>query len=110
MKKFLFSLITIGLAFQSLSQARPNVNQYDSLSDQILHHIYIPARLIDEDSIELEIHFCLDQHAQIVATEIRGGNPLLRRFVLQQLQQFKTSPDFKSVTDQEFILPLKIRK
>lgn len=110
MKKFILLLCLIGLTVQLPSHAHPNNQLHHELSEQLLQHLYIPARLIDEDSISLEIHFSIDEHAQITAAKVIGGDPLLRRFVQQQIQSFQSTLDLRAGCNQQFVLPVKIRK
>jgi hypothetical protein len=110
MKKCLLLLCLLGLSLQSPGYTTPENRLYDQLGDQLLQQLYIPPRLIDADSILLEIHFSINEEAQLVATKVTGGDPLLRRFILQQAQQFRTTFDLSSCCNQQFVLPVKIRK
>lgn len=110
MKKHLLLLCLILLSFNLATQAHPNNRLYDELSDQLLQQLYIPPRLIEADSISIEIHFSINEQAQLVGTKVVGGDPLLRRFVLQQIQAFQATIDLSAGCNQQFVLPVKIRK
>jgi len=110
MKTPLLLLLITSLCISTSVFANSHPDLQTSLHQQLAGHIYIPARLIDEDSLLLEIHFSITDDNRLLLEELKGGNKLLQRFLQQQLQEFIANPSGLSLSGQKFVLPLMIRK
>ncbi|GEM_PF-6714932 len=111
MKKYLLLLVLLlqlQTAFPNTPNHSPDV--YEGLYEQLLQKIYVPGRLVDDDSLVLEISFSIDDNFRVTAPQVKGGNRLLQKMLQQQLLDFQPDCSNGAVCGQHFVLPFSIRK